>query len=325
MLLRYYICFAVLFAPLLTGCAYVNVSITPQVTPLEEQVVEGKGAPKILLVNISGFISEREKSDRLKIQKKPSLVAEIRETLGKAEEDDDIAGVLLKINSPGGTVAASDIIYHELMNFREKQQVPVYACITGLGTSGAYYIAAASDRVFAHPNAITGSIGVIALKFNIEGLMSKLGIQDETIKSGDKKDIFSPFRPLTFEERAILQDVIDTLHDRFVDVVFEQRKETLDIEDLQGLADGRIYTSEAALKNNLIDDIAYMDDVITEMKSTLGIEDARVVSYQRRGEYAGSIYSSSPARDSSLIDLLGDYTDGHSPLPGVAFLYLWNP
>lgn len=325
MLLRYYLLFVILCTLLLTGCANINVAIAPQVTPLEEQVVEGRGTPKLLLVNISGFISEKEKSDRLKIQKKPSLVAEIRETLQKAEEDDDIAGVLLKINSPGGTVAASDIIYHELMNFREKKQVPVYSCITGLGTSGAYYIAAASDRVFAHPNAITGSIGVIALKFNIEELMSKLGIQDETIKSGDKKDIFSPFRPLSFEERKILQDVIDNLHDRFVDVVFEQRKETLGIEDLQGLADGRIYTSDAALKLNLIDEIAYMDDVIGKMKTSLGIENARVVSYHRGGEYAGSIYASSPASGSSLMDLLGDYTDGHSPLPGVAFLYLWNP
>jgi protease-4 len=323
MIVGHYRCLVVLSILLVSGC--VNVSVIKPVTPLKQQVVEGQGHPKILLLNISGFISEREKSDRLKLQKEPSLVAEIRETLQKAEQDGDISGLIIKINSPGGTVSASDIIHHELTNFKNRKQVPVYACITGLGTSGAYYIAAAADKVYSHPNAITGSIGVIALKFNIEGLMTKLGIQDETIKSGDKKDIFSPFRPLTYEERTILQEVIDDLHTQFVGVVFEQRKESLPMQDLMDLADGRIYTASFALKLHLIDHIGYMDDVIADMKKSLDLEDARIVSYGRGEEYPGTIYSSSPAHGSSLMDLLGDYTDGHSPLPGVSFLYLWNP
>ena len=323
MIVGHYRCLVVLFILLLSGC--VNVSVINPITPLKQQVVEGKGHPKILLLNISGFISERAQSDRLKLQEVPSLVAEIRETLQQAEQDGDIAGFIIKINSPGGTVSASDIIYHELINFKNRKHIPVYACITGLGTSGAYYIAAAADKVYSHPTAITGSIGVIALKFNIEELMTKIGIQDETIKSGDKKDIFSPFRPLTYEERTILQEVIDDLHSRFVDVVFEQRKEALPMQDLKDLADGRIYTAHSALKSHLIDHIGYMDSVITDMKESLGIEDARIVSYRRGDGYPGTIYSSSPALDSSLMDLLGDYTDGHSPLPGVSFLYLWNP
>ena len=101
--------------------------------------------------------------------------------------------------------------------------------------------------------------------------MTKLGIEDETIKSGDKKDIFSPFRPLSFEERRILQEVIDDLHTRFVDVVFDQRKETLTMQDLKALADGRIYTAGSALKLHLIDHIGYMDNVIADMKNSLGI------------------------------------------------------
>ena len=323
MIVDHYRCLVVLFILILGGC--INVSVIRPITPLKQQVVEGKGHPKILLLNISGFISERADSDRLRLQKVPSLVAETRETLQQAELDDDIAGLIIKINSPGGTVSASDIIYHELINFKKRKQIPIYACITGLGTSGAYYIAAAADKVYSHPNAITGSIGVIALKFNIEGLMTKLGIQDETIKSGDKKDIFSPFRPLTYEERTILQEVIDGLHTRFVDVVFEQRKEALPMQDIKDLADGRIYTAQSALRSHLIDHIGYMDGVIADMKKSLDIEDARIVSYSRGDGYPGTIYSSSPAHESSLMDLLGDYTDGHSPLPGVSFLYLWNP
>jgi protease-4 len=313
----------VFFFFLFSGC--VSVSVIRPVTPLEQQVVEGKGHPKILLLNIAGFISEREKSDRLKLQKAPSLVSEVRETLQKAAKDPAIAGLIVKINSPGGTVSASDIIYHELVNFKKRNKLPVYACITGIGTSGAYYIAAAADKVFAHPNAITGSIGVIALKFNIEGLMGKLGVQDETIKSGDKKDMFSPFRPLTYEERTILQGVIDDFHNQFLEAVFAQRKEFVSLEELQKLADGRIYTAHSALKFHLIDQIGYMDDVIADMKEALELKDARIVSYRRGEGYAGTIYSSSPVHDSSLMDLLGDYTDGHSPLPGVSFLYLWNP
>ncbi len=321
-IVRYAVVFFTLF---LGGCAYVNVSLTPSVVPLKEMVVEGKGEPKILMLNISGFISERGRSDRLKLQQSPSLVEEVRETLKKAEEDDVIAGIIIKINSPGGTVSASNIIYHELMNFRKKKGVPVYACITGVGTSGAYYIAAASDKIYSHPSAIIGSIGVIAMKFNAEGLMTKLGIEDETIKSGAKKDMFSPFRPLTTEERNILQGVIDDLHNQFVNAVFDQRRKGMTLEELNTLADGRIYTAGTALELRLIDHVGYMDEVIMQMKEKLGIENARVVRYRRGGKYAGTIYSSSPAHDTSLMDLVGDYTDGQALIPGISFLYIWNP
>lgn len=316
---------SVFFILLFSGCAYVNVSVIQPVTPLKEQLVEGKGKAKILLLNISGFISEKGQSDRLKLQHSPSLVSEVRETLQKALKDSSIAGVIVKINSPGGTVTASDIIYHELMNFKKQKKVPVYACITSLGTSGAYYIAAAADKVYSHPTAVTGSIGVIALKFNVAGLMTKLGIEEETIKSGDKKDLFSPFRELTLEEREIIQSIIDELHGRFVDIVYDQRKGTLKRQDLETLADGRIYTAGSALTLKLVDKIGYMDDVITEMKSSLSIKDASIIAYGRNGGYVGSIYSSTPVSNSSLLEMIGDYTDGHSLLPGFAFLYLWNP
>ncbi len=309
---------------LFSGCAYVNISVMQPLTPLKEQVIEGRGAAKILLLNISGFISEKGKSDRLKLQHSPSMVSNVREALQKASKDSSIAGVIIKINSPGGTVTASDVIYHEIMNFKKHSQVPVYACITSLGTSGAYYIAAAADKVFAHPAAVTGSIGVIALKFNVEGLMSKLGIEEETIKSGDKKDLFSPFRELTPEEREIMQSIIDELHGRFVDIVYEQRKGNLTREELESLADGRIYTAGSALKLKLVDGIAYLDDVIAEMKTSLEVKDASVISYGRNGEYAGTIYSSASTQRSSLVEMIGDYTDGYSSRPGFAFLYLWN-
>lgn len=316
---------ALILLLLFSGCAFVNVPLFQPLGPLDEKLIEGEGRPKILLLEVSGLISETERADRLKLQKRPSVVAEMRESLKKAEKDRDIAGVIVRIHSPGGTVTASDIIYHELVGFRGKKKVPIYACITGVGTSGAYYIAAAADRVYAHPGAVTGSIGVIAMKFNIEGLMGKLGIEEETIKSGDKKDLFSPFRELTPEERQIVQSIIDELHQRFVDVVFARPGAELARQDLEALADGRIYTAGSALSAHLIDGIAYLEDVIDHMKEAVGIEQARVVSYTRPGEYQGTIYSSLPAGESMLEHLAGEFTGGPLPLPGVSFLYLWSP
>lgn len=321
---NYFRGFIFLFIIFFASCS-INVPLIKPAAELEEKLIEGEGRAKILVIDISGFISDRERSDRLKLRTRPSIIAEIGESLKKAREDSELSGLIVRINSPGGKVSASDTIYHELRRFRKKKDIPVYACITGIGTSGAYYIAAAADRVFAHPTAITGSIGVIALKFNIEGLMTKLGIEDETFKSGDKKDLFSPFRPITPEEREILQSVIDDLHQRFVDVVYEERKDLLTRQELEDLSDGRIYTAGSARDLHLIDHTGYIDDAVNMMKESLGVEDARIVVYHRPGDYVGTLYSSSSSLETSLIDHLSEYTDGNLPVPGIAFLYLWNP
>jgi len=307
------------------GCTFLNISLVQAPSPLKEHVIEGKGRPKILLLDVSGFISERERGGTLSLGKRPSTVSQMKEALQKAEKDENISGVIVKINSPGGTVTASDIVYHELVKFKQERHVPVHACITGLGTSGGYYIASAADKIIAHPSAITGSIGVIAIKFNIEGLLTKIGVEEETIKSGDKKDIFSPFRPNTPEEKEILQSIIDNLHVRFVDVVFAQRQGKLSREDLEILTDGRIYTADQALASKLIDHIEYLDDTIEGMKETLGIEHARIVTYYRKGEYPGTIYSAHRGNSPSFMGLLNNHSEGSSPFSGVEFLYLWNP
>ncbi len=311
---------------LLQGCISVNVSLTPSSAPLKEHVVEGEGMPKILLIDISGFISQKGSGGSLlNLEKKPSTVVHVREALKEAEKDNDIAGVILKINSPGGTVTASDIIYHELLAFKEKKKVPVYACITGTGTSGAYYISAAADTIISHPTAITGSIGVIAMKFNVESLMNKIGIDDETIMSGEKKDILSPFRPITPEERELMQGIIDHLYGRFVDSIFTQRKNLLTKAEIIQLGDGRLYTADQALQLKLIDHIEYLDDSIDRMKESLNIKDARITTYNHSGKYNGTIYSSYHPDNSSILGLLGGAPQGFSPLSGVEFLYLWKP
>src|SRR5271157_261395 len=133
----------------LSGCSFIKVSIIPETKPLEEKALEGTGTPKILLVDLDGIISLKEETSGLKLKTRPSKVAFFREVFRKAESDSDIVGVIIRINSPGGTVAASDTIYHEIMSFKQKRNIPVYAYILELAASGGYYVASASDRIIA--------------------------------------------------------------------------------------------------------------------------------------------------------------------------------
>ena len=314
-----YLLFACLLS-LFTGCAFVNVPLMGPPEPLEEQVLEGEGAKKILLLDISGTITEQEKSGGLLGRPSASMVSLIRESLQKAEKDKKIAGLILRINSHGGTVTASDIIHHDIVEFKKRKKVPVLACIMSVGASGGYYVAAAADGIIAHPTAITGSIGVILMKFNVAGLMGKVGLEEQTIKSGDKKDIMSPFRKATPEEVKLGQEIIDQLYARFLDVVMARHGNTLSRDELRKAADGRIYTAGQALASKLIDRIGYLDDVISGIRKTVGDDQARVVSYYRPGSYKGSIYSGAEEHG-GVMEMLG----GMDVFSGGSFMYLWRP
>ena len=175
----------VLVAIFLSGCAIINVPLFTPTQSLKERVLEGEGNRKILLLDISGIISEKKGGSIgsiVRLREQASIVANIKEVLKKAESDDAICGLILRINSPGGTVTASDIIHHELMLFKKKTGVRITACLMDVGASGGYLVATVADEIIAHPTTITGSIGVIALKFNVEGLLSRIGIEQETIK-----------------------------------------------------------------------------------------------------------------------------------------------
>lgn len=309
----------------LPGCALVKVSLVPQTKPLQEEVLEGEGAAKLLLVDVDGVLSFKEKGDSLGLQRRPSKVAALRETLRKAEGDAALVGVILRINSPGGSVAASDTMYHEIMSFKKKRKIPVHAHIVEVGASGGYYIAAAADRIAASPTAITGSIGVLAMRFNIEGLLSKIGVSDETYKSGPKKDFWSPFRPSTPEEQKMLQDIIDRLYARFIEVVSANRQKLLTEQQVRTLADGRIMTAIEARAAGLIDEVAYLDETVEGMKKELKIEKARVVTYVRPGDYTSNIYSEAPLPGPQAVSLISINAEEFSPFSGVQFMYLWNP
>src|SRR5205823_7348630 len=172
-----------------------------------------------------------------------------RERLDAAAEDCHVKAVVLRINSPGGAVTGSDIMYQEVLNFRQDTGKPVVACMMDVAASGAYYIAMGCDKVYAHPTTVTGSIGVIMSLYNASGLFIKLGVSSEPIKSGPNKDIGNPGRPMTDEERAILQGMVNGFYDQFVKVVVRGR--SLPEPQVRALADGRVYTGIEAKRLGL--------------------------------------------------------------------------
>lgn len=260
----------------LSGCIHVDLFSGGKT--LQETKISGEGSDKILLIDISGTLSTSKESG---IFSEPSLPARLKEELTKAEKDDHIKAIILRINTPGGTVTSSDILYHELLEFKQKRKLPIITSIMDIGTSGGYYVAMASDYIIAHPSTITGSIGVIMVTLNAEGLLGKVGIKPAAIVSGPNKSMGSPFRAMKDEELAIFQDVIDRLYARFLTVVEEGRPE-LTKAQIRQLADGRIYTADIAKSKGLIDEIGYLDDAIEQAKENAKLTDAQVVTYTRK-------------------------------------------
>ncbi len=304
---------------LVVGC--VTINLLPIPGPLQEEVLSGSGDPKVLLIELSGLISSHERAG---LFQRPNVVAHFKEVLTAAESDPKVRAVVIRINSPGGTVTASDVLYHEIQAFKERRKVPVVASIMDLGTSGGYYVAAAADKIVAHPSSVTGSLGVIMLTVNASGLLEKIGVQATAIASSPKKDMGSPLRAMTPEERAIFQGVIDSFYQRFLTVVQEGRPK-LGAKKIRELADGRIYAGEQAKQLGLVDEIGYLDDAIEIAKKEAGVETARVVLYRRPGDYRHNIYASFLGGGSSLaglaeLDLLS-LVRGGTP----QFLYLWMP
>ncbi|MGH7166759.1 MAG: signal peptide peptidase SppA [Nitrospiraceae bacterium] len=310
---------ALMAAALVTGC--VTINLLPGPGPLKEVELSGSGSAKVLMLDLSGLISALEEDG---LMERPSPVARIKEELTRAADDDRIKAVVLRINSPGGTVTASDVIYHELRSFKEKRKVPIIASIMDVGASGGYYVAAAADKIVAHPSSVTGSLGVIMLTMNARGLLEKVGLEATAVTSGPKKDMGSPFRPMTAEERAIFQGVIDSFYERFLTVVREGRR-FLSADEVRKLADGRIYSAEQAKALGLVDSIGYLDDAIELAKRQSGLKDARVVAYRRPGEYRPNIYAHLLGGGSGWTTLAGLDMMGMLRGGTPQFMYLWMP
>lgn len=185
------------------------------------------------------------------------------EQIEDARLDDNNKGLILFINTPGGTVYETDEVYLELLEYKETGK-PYYVAMGAQATSGGYYMAAPADRIYANRNCWTGSIGVtMGTFYDISGLLDKYGIETETITSGDNKAMGSTVEPMTKEQKAIFQSLVDEAYDQFVGIVADGRN--MSVKEVKKLADGRIYTAQQALDNGLIDEIGTLEDAVSGM------------------------------------------------------------
>jgi protease IV len=290
--------------------------------PLSEKKIEGEGRAKILLINVSNVITDTPTKRAFGLVEEESTVSRIHAELDKAKDDDRIAAIVLRINSPGGGVTASDDIYTDIVRFKREHEMPVVAALGDLAASGGYYVACSADTIVAHPTTVTGSIGVIMMGLNVEGLLGKIGVKSQTFKAGEHKDILSPFRGATPEERRIVQSILDSMHARFIAVVKEGRPK-LDTKRLGELTDGRIFSASQALDAGLVDQVGDLRAAIEVAKAAAHVDKARVVMYRRPDESGETIYSTSRGLPLQ-VNLLPIDLGGLAP-SGPRFMYLWAP
>jgi protease-4 len=254
--------------------------------PLKEFTLEGRGSDKILLIPMYGIITDTPK-ERFLTQSQ-SMVEKVMSQLKKAEKDDHIKAVLFEINSPGGTITASDILYHEISSFKERTGKKIAVSMMDLATSGAYYVSLPADLITAHPTTITGSVGVLFLQPKVMGLMDKIGISVDVKKFGKNKDMGTPLRDSSEEEQRFMQKSVNDMGERFIRLVQRHRKPNE--QAMAEISTARIFSADDALKLGLVDKVCYLSDAIRESKKLAGMAaDAKVIVY-RRTEYSEDNY-----------------------------------
>jgi protease IV len=301
------------------GCA-VHLDFLGESKMKEVLLMKSPAKEKVLVIDVEGMISSIQPGSVF--SREGDVLSRVYARLQAATEDKLVRGIILRLDTPGGDVTSSDILYREVLKFREKTGIPVVALMMGVAASGGYYVASACDAVIAHPSTLTGSIGVIALFPDVEGLLSKVGVKVQVIKSGDLKDAGSPFRNLSDEEKRLFQDIIDEHYGRFLEVIHEKRKDALSLEDIRRLADGRVYTASQALKLKLIDGVGYFDDALAKVLSLAKIASARVVAYtyypkRESNLYATKLENPPLFEQKTIADAL--------PTLQTGFYYLWLP
>jgi protease-4 len=290
----------------------------------ETTVIDGDRSTKVALIDLKGLIIDARKPGLISDEENP--VARFAEALRRARDDGSVRAVIVRINSPGGTVTASDVVYRELVHFKEQTQKPVIVLMADVAASGGYYVACAGDEIIAHPTTITGSIGVIMQTFNFAEGMNRIGIHADAITSGENKDVGNPFEPMPADHRALLQGIVNEFYESFATIV-ETRRTEIDTDDFTLVTDGRVVTGRHALELGLVDSIGDLYDAFEHAQTRAGVTDAKLVKYHRPLEYVGSPYASSPVpaaaseREINLLQLNLDAGLGEH----VGFYYLWDP
>jgi protease-4 len=319
--------FAILLA---AGCGTPSFLITPvsSSSELQEtQVAPGKGlfSSKVAIIEVEGMLINAKEGGFL--QPEENKLSLFTQQMDLAAKDPDVKAVVLRINSPGGTVVCSDTMYQIVKKFRADTGKPVIADTQEMTASGAYYVACGCDRIVAEPASLVGSVGVIFQTFEVTGLMGKIGVRSNAITSGVNKEMGSPFKEMTPEERAIIQHMVDDFYARFRGVVTENRH--ISSDDLAMATDGRVFTGTDAVKLGLADQNGLLDDAIDLAREMGHAPGAQVIMYKRPYGYSGSIYSATPM--SPLEAARGGPTELRLTVPGAedalpaGFYYLWQP
>lgn len=308
-------------AVFLGGCALPRVTLFgDRDEPLKEYVLEGTDKGKVLLLSIDGTLSDRSQ-ERL-MRSRPSTVQQVVAYLRHAQRDPEIKALLLKINSPGGTVTASDILYHEIDAYKQRTGVKVVVAMMNVAASGGYYIALPADHIMAHPTTITGSIGVIFMRPGVSGLMEKTGLSVAVSKSGDQKDMGSPFRPETETDAALFQELTDKLAQRFLDLVARHRH--LTAAQMEQVARAGVYLADQAQTLGLVDELGYLDDAVAKAKQIAGLSaDARVVAYRRSKIEDDTIYHPAIRYQGGDLSSLLPFMAPLSDTATADFHYIW--
>ncbi len=280
--------------------------VTGQSDFLTEKVIyKGPRTQKIALIRVEGVIDSK-------------MARNVIEQIRHARSDSYVKGIILNVDSPGGTITGSDQIYDEILKCKNQSRLPVVAFMRSLAASGGYYVSVGCDEIIAEPTTITGSIGVVMGYFVIQELLEgKLGIEPVIVKSGQRKDWPSSFRKPSEEEMNYFeQKLITPAYERFVQIVNDGREE-LNMGEVMKLADGSIYGASEALEEKLVDSIGYFDEAIQIAKRRAGISEARIVEYIRPFSFSGLL--SSEAKGIINLDRKTIYE-----LSTPEVMYLWS-
>jgi len=291
--------------------------------PLVAMPVDGdccRKGPKIAVLDVDGLLLNQNLTGPYSAGENP--VDLFREKLDAAAADPSVAAVVLRVNSPGGGTTATDVMWRDLLAFRQKTGRPVVACLMDLACGGAYYLATAADQIVAHPTTVTGGIGVIMNLYNLQDFMGTVNIVSQPIKAGTNIDMGRVTATLTPPVRQMLQAMAEEMHRRFQDVV-RQRRPALDLAGGTTF-DGRVFTATQALERKLIDRVGYLEEAIELARELGGQPGAQPVLLHRPTDPARTAYAITPN-----VPLQASFFPFNMPgadrnrLP--TFLYLWAP
>lgn len=322
---------------LLGGCLprRVTLDLAPGPVQLDESTViaddGARSGPKVALIAVSGFLIDAQLPGLVGTM--PSPVDELVARLGRAAEDRDVRAVVLRVNSPGGTVTGSDIMAREVRRFADRTGKPVVASMGEIATSGGYYLSIAADRVVAEPTTVTASIGVIIQTFNVSGGMEMLGIRARALTSGANKDLANPFQREREGQFAVLQTMVDDFYAGFRSHVLTRRA-GFDAAAQGEYLDGRVITGAEAARVGLVDELGGVREAYGAAKKLAGLERARLVAYHSEFDRVRTPYGAPAAHAaphgrpgaSGDINLVQIHAPGlFDTPPGGGFFYLWTP